>query len=113
MAGHRADDRSAGARPGSAGRGWLMLRFFGRKELDADERGDLPLVEHFLLKRGEAEFRILYRRHAPVMRRVSHRLVGSLGLAADDIVQEAWLRAVRGLATFERRSSFRSWLIGF
>lgn len=74
---------------------------------------DLELLNHFLRSRGEAEFRILYRRHAPRMLEVSRRLVGRAGHAAEDVTQEAWLRAVRAIATFERRSSLRSWLVGF
>jgi RNA polymerase sigma-70 factor (ECF subfamily) len=73
---------------------------------------DVNLVKRFILKRGEDEFRILYRRHAPRMREVSRRLLGDLGTGPDDVVQEAWLRAVRALATFEQRSSLHSWLIG-
>lgn len=46
------------------------------------------------------------------MRAISRRLIGN-NSNADDVVQEAWLRAVRALSSFERRSAFRSWLIGF
>lgn len=73
---------------------------------------DLDLVERFTSGRGESEFRALYRRHAPLMRAISRRLIGN-DSNADDVVQEAWLRAVRALSSFERRSAFRSWLIGF
>lgn len=74
---------------------------------------DLELVDRFMSRRGETEFRVLYRRHSPRMREVSRRLSADIGQGADDIVQEAWLRAVRAIATFERRSSLRSWLLGF
>lgn len=76
-------------------------------------RSDDQLLDRFLSRRGEAEFRTLYRRHVPRMREVSRRLARDTGHGSEDIVQEAWLRAVRAIATFERRSSLRSWLIGF
>lgn len=88
-----------------------MRLITGRPGLAA--RSDLQLLDRFLSRRGEAEFRILYRRHAPRMREVSRRLVTDGAQSAEDIVQEAWLRAVRAIATFERRSSLRSWLLGF
>jgi RNA polymerase sigma-70 factor (ECF subfamily) len=55
---------------------------------------------------------VLYRRHTPAMYGVSMRLAGSRRDIADDAVQEAWLRAVRGLSQFQWRSSLRTWLIG-
>jgi RNA polymerase sigma-70 factor, ECF subfamily len=88
----------------------MRLSLLGRQTAG---RSDSELLNQFQRRRGEAEFRILYRRHAPRMREVSRRLVGSDGHAADDVTQEAWLRAVRAIASFEGRSSLRSWLIGF
>jgi RNA polymerase sigma-70 factor, ECF subfamily len=38
-----------------------------------------------------------------------YRMLGSLE-EAEDVVQETFLRAWRGLASFERRSTFRAWL---
>jgi RNA polymerase sigma-70 factor (ECF subfamily) len=73
---------------------------------------DADLVERFGSGRGEPEFRALYRRHSPQMRAISLRMTGS-DSAAEDVVQEAWLRAVRAFASFKGRSAFRSWLIGF
>jgi len=90
----------------------VSLRLFGRAAATS-ERSDFELLNLFLVRRGEAEFRILYRRHTPRMREVSRRLVGGAASAAEDVTQEAWLRAVRAIGSFERRSSLRSWLIGF
>jgi RNA polymerase sigma-70 factor, ECF subfamily len=66
-----------------------------------------------IMERGdEAAFRLLYRRHTPAVYRFVLRLVGGDGEKAEDILQEAWLRAARGLEAFRWQSAFRSWLTG-
>lgn len=57
----------------------------------------------------EAAFAQVVERYTPAMLRIarSYRVGQS---AAEDIVQEAWLRALRALDRFEGRSSFRTWL---
>ncbi len=84
-----------------------LARFQRPVEAEAD------IVERFLTARAEADFRQLYRRLDPQMQAVARRLLGGQDAAAADVAQEAWLRAMRTLSGFERRSSFRSWLIGF
>ncbi|MBK5258281.1 MAG: RNA polymerase sigma factor [Thermoanaerobaculia bacterium] len=60
---------------------------------------------------GDADaFLPLYRRHAPLLYGFVTRMVGLP--AADDVLQEAWLRAARFLPRFEWRSSLRTWLCG-
>ncbi len=51
----------------------------------------------------------LVRRHDPAMRRLAGRLVDS-GAAMDDVLQDAYLKAFRGLPAFDGRSSFATWL---
>jgi RNA polymerase sigma-70 factor (ECF subfamily) len=64
------------------------------------------------LRRGdEAAFRELYRRHTPRVFAIALRLL-SRRADAEDAVQEAWLRAVRGLDTFRGDSAFATWLTG-
>ncbi len=60
----------------------------------------------------EAAFRALYRRHTPAMYGLVTRLLGEAGADADDVIQEAWIRAVRALPRFEWRSTLRTWLCG-
>jgi RNA polymerase sigma factor (sigma-70 family) len=64
------------------------------------------------VRRGdEAAFRELYRLHTPRLFAVTLRLL-SRRADAEDAVQEAWLRAMRGLGGFREESSFGTWLTG-
>lgn len=74
-----------------------------------NERG---LVEAFL-HGDERAFSALYDRHTPALYQFALRLVGGGEPDAEDVVQEAWLRAADRLPGFEWRSTFRTWLMGF
>lgn len=63
-----------------------------------------------MLAGDERAFRGLYRAHGPRMFRLALRLTGGLDADAEDVVQEAWRRAIRGLEGFEGRSSLATWL---
>lgn len=76
------------------------------------ETTDRELADLVLRDGDEAAFRTLYRRHTPALFRFVLRLVGGREADAEDIVQDAWLRAARGLGEFRWRSSFRTWLTG-
>src|SRR5215467_11203290 len=76
----------------------------------ADE--DRSLVDRFLANRDEQAFREIYRQHGSALYGFARSLVQRDGVA-EDIVHEAWLRAVRRLPSFDGRSSLRTWLIGF
>ena len=59
---------------------------------------------------GDLEaFEALLRRHAPVATRVAIVIAGPDD--ADDVLQEAYLRAHRALGRFRRGSEFRPWLL--
>lgn len=69
---------------------------------------DLPLVERF--RAGErAAFDELVRRHQQALWRMARRYVKNDADAAD-VVQQAFVRAFRGLARFRGASSVRTWL---
>lgn len=57
----------------------------------------------------EEAFTALVRRHSPSLLRVARTYVPSQAIA-EEVVQETWLGVLRGLARFEGRSSFRTWL---
>jgi RNA polymerase sigma-70 factor, ECF subfamily len=67
------------------------------EELDALRSGD------------EEAFMALVRRHQTAMVRVAQIYVSRRDIA-EEVVQEAWLGALRGLDRFEGRSSLKTWL---
>jgi len=78
----------------------------------ADGAGpDRELVERFLKSRSEEAFRALYSRHSPLVHGLARRLLGGHA-DAEDVHQEAWLRAIRALPDFRWESSLGSWICG-
>jgi len=73
---------------------------------------DRRLVHRFLKQRDEATFRDLYDSHTPRMYLLALRLVAGSAADADDILQNAWIRAASALPRFEWRSSLHTWLCG-
>jgi RNA polymerase sigma-70 factor (ECF subfamily) len=67
-------------------------------------------VQAVAVSADEAAFRALYRRHTPALYAFACRLMGGESAEVDDIIQDAWLRAVRGMGDFGWRSSLRTWL---
>jgi len=70
---------------------------------------DLDLVILAKAARDSAAFDALIRRHQAPLRAFLIRLTGETE-SADDIAQEALIKAYRGLLGFRGGSSFRSWL---
>jgi len=64
------------------------------------------------LRRGdEHAFLALVNKHHAAMLRVASAYVSSRAVA-EEVVQEAWLGVLKGLESFEGRSSLRSWIFG-
>ena len=78
-----------------------------------DRAQERTLAERFLRSRSERAFRRMYRAQTPRMLRLARRLTARSSVSAEDVVQEAWIRAVRSLDQFEWRSSLAGWLGGF
>src|SRR5688572_31518393 len=57
----------------------------------------------------EGAFRGLVERHGRAVFRIAYRMTGN-EQDAEDVVQEAFLRAYRNLGRFEERARFASWL---
>jgi RNA polymerase sigma-70 factor, ECF subfamily len=69
---------------------------------------DQALLER--LRAGDEDaFRELVARHDGALRRVARTFVRTPS-AAEEVVQETWLGVIRGLDTFEGRSSLRTWI---
>lgn len=81
-----------------------------RDEVGADT--DRAWVEDFLASRTERAFVRLYRRHTPMLFRISLRCLNHAPAAAEDAIQETWLRAVRALPGFQWRCALSTWLVG-
>jgi RNA polymerase sigma-70 factor (ECF subfamily) len=77
------------------------------EHLSDRELGDLVIQEG-----DEDAFRTLYRRHTPPVYQFVLRLVGGNVQEAEDVIQETWMRAARGLEGFRWKSALRSWLSG-
>ena len=73
------------------------------------EPTDIDLVTLAKAAQDERAFATLVRRHQARLRAFLTRLCGEASLA-DDIAQEAFLKAHAGLSGFKGGGSFRSWL---
>ncbi len=76
------------------------------------KREDRTLVERVLERGDERAFRELYRRHTPYLYQFALRVLGGHEQEAEDVIQEAWIRAVNGLAAFRWEAGLRTWLGG-
>ena len=62
------------------------------------------------LRRGdEAAFESLVSRHHASLRRLALSYVRTAAVA-DEVVQETWLAVIRGIHSFEERSSLKTWI---
>jgi len=73
---------------------------------------DRELADLVVHQGDEDAFRFLYRRHTPAVYQFVLRLVGGNVQEAEDVIQETWMRAARGLEGFRWKSALRSWLTG-
>ena len=64
---------------------------------------DEALVSAIRHERSEAAFAVLYDRHTPRAFQTAWRIVGGNPHEAEDVVQEAWLRAVSSLDRWSRQ----------
>jgi RNA polymerase sigma-70 factor (ECF subfamily) len=62
-----------------------------------------------LRARDEAAFTALVAEYGPAMLRLARHFVRDRAVA-EEVVQEAWLGVLRGIASFEGRSSLKTWV---
>ena len=84
-----------------------------RRAAAADQDAERALVDEFLRRRDETAFRRLYAAHTPFLYRLAYRLMRCDRQAAEEAVQDVWLRAAERLQLFRWDSSLRTWLAGF
>jgi RNA polymerase sigma-70 factor (ECF subfamily) len=65
-----------------------------------------------LIAGDESAFRGLFRLHSPLMFGVAMRMLSRNVADAEDAVQEAWVRALRGVSAFRGDSALGTWLVG-
>jgi RNA polymerase sigma-70 factor, ECF subfamily len=79
------------------------------KRTPPDLLPDATLIHRFLAG-DEQSFRALYRRHTPRLRMVVIRLLGNRRSETDDVLQETWLAACRGIHRYRGEAKFATWL---
>jgi RNA polymerase sigma-70 factor, ECF subfamily len=79
-----------------------------RGDLSADERPDPQLIQA-ILAGDQSAFSVLVRRYSERAYRAAYRVVRDPH-QAEEVVQEALIKAYRALDGFELRSSFYTWL---
>jgi RNA polymerase sigma-70 factor (ECF subfamily) len=75
---------------------------------DTDDRADDALLER-LLAGDEAAFSALVAAHHGSLLRLALTFVSNHA-AAEEVVQDTWLGVLKGLESFERRASLKTWI---
>jgi RNA polymerase sigma-70 factor (ECF subfamily) len=70
---------------------------------------DAELVDR-VLAGDHAAFTLVVRRHDDRLRGLAYKLLGGDRQRMDDVLQDAYIRAFRGLGTFRRDAHLGSWL---
>jgi RNA polymerase sigma-70 factor (ECF subfamily) len=90
----------------------MSVRYTTCPEIEIGPRSptDDPGERLVALRGGdEAAFLDLVERYTPAMLRLARSFVSDRG-TAEEVVQEAWLAVLQGLARFEGRSSLKTWV---
>ena len=88
---------------------WIKLRPSRPHDRPQSADADLHLLKQ-LQSGNEEAFITLVSRHHDSMLRLAKTFVHSHALA-EEIVQDTWVAALRGIDRFEGRSSLRTWLL--
>lgn len=74
---------------------------------------DRALVQAVLDRGDQQAFAALYDRHTPALYGLALKLTAGDRAAADEVVQDAWVRAADRFGRFAWQSELRTWLSGF
>jgi len=77
-----------------------------------NDPADAELIASALQRGGEQAYGALVERHQEFLRHFLRRLTAGDHAAADDLAQEAFIRAWRKLETYRGEAAWRSWLCG-
>lgn len=77
--------------------------------MNKNEFNNQEYLVQCLLENDETAFRYVVENYYQSMMYVARGIVGPA--IADEVVQESWVSVIRGLAKFEGRSSFKTWVI--
>jgi RNA polymerase sigma-70 factor (ECF subfamily) len=73
---------------------------------------DAALVLAIRDERSEHAFSVLYDRHTPAAFQTAWRILGGRTSAAEDVVQDAWIRAIESIDRWRGNGPFGAWLRG-
>ena len=73
---------------------------------------DAELVAAVRRERSESAFSVLYSRHTPRVYQTVWRILGGNAQESEDVMQEAWVRAVETLDAWRGGEAFGAWLRG-
>jgi RNA polymerase sigma-70 factor (ECF subfamily) len=82
------------------------------KHPDAAAPPDVQLVAAIQRDRSDAAFSALYDRHTPRAFQTAWHILGGNAHEAEDVIQEAWIRAIATLDTWRKDEAFGAWLRG-
>lgn len=77
---------------------------------DSRSQGDARLVARVVADDDRHAFAELVRRHQAIVRGLLRKLTGGDVARTDDLAQETFLRAYRGIAAFRGEARFSTWL---
>src|SRR5260370_1232279 len=104
----RHKERGLPGRPGNlTGRGKSCLMKRMRPSVETIAESDAIAVEQTLAGDRDA-FRVLVEKHSRNVHRLAYRMTGNQQ-DAEEVVQEAFLRAYQKLEQFESRANFGTW----
>ena len=74
------------------------------------EPDDQLLIEAVIARRSELAARQLVDRHSPRLLGVIARILGADGAAAEDVLQQSWIRGFDALPAFRGEARFSTWM---
>lgn len=73
---------------------------------------DADLVRAIRREKSEAAMGLLYDRHTPRAFQMAWRILGGDVQRAEDVMQEAWMRALAQMDSWRATEAFGAWLRG-